>query len=182
METKAVMVEGFLRVAAIVLATMSALLVGLDTQTKTILFIPKKATAKDLQALWVVMIIASLAACYQVTRLLCMAFVWWVKRPCLCGKLEAWICLLLDQATMYMMFAGTVAATQASMVALKGVTEPFYWSKLCNIYTRFCFQIGGGLACALVASLLLVILSSISANHLVKLYPLNHNVTFKSRG
>lgn len=52
MENKAVLVEGFLRVASIVLATMSALLLGLDTQTKTILFIPKKATAKDLQALW----------------------------------------------------------------------------------------------------------------------------------
>lgn len=50
MENKAVLVEGFLRVASIVLATMSALLLGLDTQTKTILFIPKKATAKDLQA------------------------------------------------------------------------------------------------------------------------------------
>lgn len=42
-----------------------------------------------------------------------------------------------------MMFVETVAATQASIVALKGVMEPFYWSKLCNIYTRFCIQIGG---------------------------------------
>ncbi|XP_039142326.1 CASP-like protein 2C2 [Dioscorea cayenensis subsp. rotundata] len=143
MENKAVLVEGFLRVASIVLATMSALLVGLDTQTKTILFIPKKATAKDLQALWVVLIIASVAACYQVTRLFCVAFVWWVNRPCLSSKLVAWICLLLEQAITYMMFVETVAATQASIVALKGVMEPFYWSKLCNIYTRFCIQIGG---------------------------------------
>jgi hypothetical protein len=33
-------------------AAAAALLVGLSTQTETVLFVTKKATVKDVQALW----------------------------------------------------------------------------------------------------------------------------------
>jgi hypothetical protein len=44
--------EGLLRGACTALAAAAALLVGLSTQTETVLLVRKKATVKDVQALW----------------------------------------------------------------------------------------------------------------------------------
>jgi hypothetical protein len=44
--------EGFLRGACAALAAASAMLVGLSTQTETVLLVRKKATVRDVQALW----------------------------------------------------------------------------------------------------------------------------------
>lgn len=44
--------EGVLRGACAALAAAAALLVGLSTQTETVLLVRKKATVKDVQALW----------------------------------------------------------------------------------------------------------------------------------
>jgi hypothetical protein len=44
--------EGFLRGACAALAAAAAALVGLSTETETVLLVRKKATVKDVQALW----------------------------------------------------------------------------------------------------------------------------------
>ena len=44
--------EGVLRGVGAALAAAAALLVGLSTQTETVLRVRKKATVKDVQALW----------------------------------------------------------------------------------------------------------------------------------
>lgn len=44
--------ECFLRGACAAVAAAAALLVGLSTQTETVLLVRKKATVKDVQALW----------------------------------------------------------------------------------------------------------------------------------
>lgn len=77
------------------------------------------------------------------------------------------------------MFASTVAATQASMIAVTGV-NPFQWTKLCNIYTIFCFQIGGGIFCGLMASVAMAFVASISANRFFKLYSSNYRLCLSS--
>ncbi|KAJ0984225.1 hypothetical protein J5N97_002581 [Dioscorea zingiberensis] len=172
--------EGILRLTSMVLATMTALLIGLSTQTKTVLFIEKKATAKDLQALWVATIVASVAAGYQLIQFCrCLALTWFSETPCQCTLLLAWISFLLDQGMTYLMFASIAAAVQASLIALTGL-KVFQWTKLCNIYTRFCFEIGGGIVCGLVTLLPMVVISSISASRLSKLYPSYHQVYFSS--
>lgn len=51
MTSKAVRVECVLRMLSVVLTLMAALLVGLDTQTKTLFFARKTATFRDLDAL-----------------------------------------------------------------------------------------------------------------------------------
>lgn len=45
-------VEGALRFVCMVLGAMTALLMGLNAQTKVVFFIQRKATAKDIEALW----------------------------------------------------------------------------------------------------------------------------------
>lgn len=55
--------EGLLRGACALLAAAAALLVGLNTQTETVLFIRKKATVKDVQALWYVRVSYCVCTC-----------------------------------------------------------------------------------------------------------------------
>jgi uncharacterized protein (TIGR01569 family) len=66
------------------------------------------------------------------------------------------------QGCAYMVFATTVAALQACMIALNGV-DALQWSKLCNIYTRFCEQVAAGMFCSLLAAGGMAVLSVLSA-------------------
>jgi len=66
-----------------------------------------------------------------------------------------------------MVFATTVAALQACFVGLLGV-EALQWSKLCNIYTRFCEQIAAGTVCTLLAAAGADVLSAFSARDLFR--------------
>ncbi|XP_004309969.1 PREDICTED: CASP-like protein POPTRDRAFT_578614-like [Fragaria vesca subsp. vesca] len=81
----------------------------------------------------------------------------------------AWLSLLLDQIAVYVAFGANSAAFQAALVALKGIPE-FQWMKLCNKYSRFCFQIGGALSCGYLACLLMILISFITAFKLFRLY------------
>ncbi|KAG8075082.1 hypothetical protein GUJ93_ZPchr0006g43771 [Zizania palustris] len=56
------------------------------------------------------------------------------------------------------------------MVALEG-THALQWNKLCHIYTRFCQQVAGSLACGMLAALGAVLISAVSARNLFRLYP-----------
>lgn len=77
---------------------------------------------------------------------------------------------VIFQAAVYATFATTLAALQGSLVAVTGI-HSLQWSKLCNIYTRFCVQVGGSLVCSSMASLAMALLSSVSAYRLFRLYP-----------
>ncbi|CAN6277734.1 unnamed protein product [Urochloa humidicola] len=61
--------ECVLRGACAAMAAAGALLLGLSAQTKTVLFIQRKAVPKDVQALWVLIVAASAAAGYHVVQL-----------------------------------------------------------------------------------------------------------------
>uniref|UniRef100_A0A0D9WST1 CASP-like protein n=1 Tax=Leersia perrieri TaxID=77586 RepID=A0A0D9WST1_9ORYZ len=62
--------EGVLRGACALLAAAAALLVGLNTQTETVILIRKKATVKDVQALWVLAMATAATAGYHLLQLL----------------------------------------------------------------------------------------------------------------
>uniref|UniRef100_A0A0A8XPB1 CASP-like protein n=1 Tax=Arundo donax TaxID=35708 RepID=A0A0A8XPB1_ARUDO len=66
-----------------------------------------------------------------------------------------------------MVFAMTMAALQACLVGLLGV-EALQWSKVCNIYTRFCEQVAAGLVCSLLAAVGMAVLSAFSARDLFR--------------
>ncbi|XBH77636.1 hypothetical protein VPH35_104077 [Triticum aestivum] len=165
--------EGLLRGACAAAAAASALLLGLSAQTKTVLFVRKKAVPKDVEALWVLIVAAAVAAGYHAARLL--------KRLCSggrfaggddgrgCARAVAWACFLLDKGCAYVVFASAIAALQACFVALTGV-EPLQWSRLCDIYTRFCVQGAFGMVCGLAAAVGMALLSVFSARDLFRLY------------
>uniref|UniRef100_A0A804UJS9 CASP-like protein n=1 Tax=Zea mays TaxID=4577 RepID=A0A804UJS9_MAIZE len=94
--------EGLLRGACAALAAAAALLVGLSTQTETVLLVRKKATVKDVQALWVLAMAAAAAAGYHLLQLLKCLYLGRVggARPCRrSSRALAWTCLLLDKTS-----------------------------------------------------------------------------------
>ncbi|XP_021277494.1 CASP-like protein XL3 [Herrania umbratica] len=162
--------EAFLRLCAILLLVLTACLVGFDSQTKVIFYVEKKASFKDLRALIGLVYITSLAAAYNLVQLSCYSFSTRCKGSSLQSyKYLAWLRYVLDQAAVYVVFAGNFAAFEHSLLVVTG-EENFQWMKWCNKYTRFCFQIGGSLLCGFVASLIMVFIASISAFNLFRLF------------
>ena len=73
----------------------------------------------------------------------------------------------LVQGSAYLVFATTVAALQACFVGLIGV-DALQWSKLCNIYTRFCEQAAAGMVCSMIAAVGMAVLAAFSARELFR--------------
>ncbi|KAI4381112.1 hypothetical protein MLD38_007220 [Melastoma candidum] len=181
--------EALMRAISCSLLVLTACLVALDSQTKYIVFTyARKATYKDLNSLPVLVYIDAVAAAYNFFQLGKCTI-----QPCRCrNKLEPlpssdqrflylpWLCFLLDQVAVYIVFGATVGAMQGSMLAVTG-SKVLQWMKLCNRYKRFCMQIGGALLCGYVASIAMVVLSFISAYNLFRLYSPTKIMQLKSK-
>lgn len=160
--------ELILRAVICGLAVLAAVLVGTDTQVKTIFTIQKKAEFTDMKALVFLVVANGLAAAYSLVHgLRCIVSM--VRGSVLFNKPLAWAIFSGDQLMAYLTLAAVAAATQGSLFAKFG--EPaLQWMKICNMYGKFCNQIGEGIATALLVSLSMVVLSGISAFSLFRLY------------
>ncbi|CAK9156819.1 unnamed protein product [Ilex paraguariensis] len=69
----------------------------------------------------------------------------------------------------YLTLAAVAAAAQSSVFAKLGEPE-LQWMKVCNMYAKFCNQVGEGIASALIVSLSMGVLSGVSAFSLFRLY------------
>ncbi|KEH15650.1 putative casparian strip membrane protein [Medicago truncatula] len=165
--------EVLLRVSAILFLVSTACIVAFDTETKVvILMIKKKATYKDLDALKILLYVTSAAAGYNMLQLCKHSF-------SACSTIRnfndsyymhmAWISFLLDQIVVYLTFATNTSAFEACLFALTG-SEAFQWMKVCNKFTRFCYQIGGAILCCYIASILMAMISTISAYKVLRMY------------
>ncbi|XP_050272551.1 CASP-like protein 2C1 [Quercus robur] len=163
-------VNVYLRVSAVLFYVLTACLVGLDSQTKIIFFVARKATYRDLEAFGILVYVDSAAVVYNLLQL-CKGLISARFEGNLKGAYIyiSWIGFLLDQLAAYITFAANSAAFEASVLAVTGAEE-FQWMKLCNRFTRFCFQMGGALLCGYVASILMALISFISAYNLFSNY------------
>ncbi|KAL5549090.1 hypothetical protein UlMin_004321 [Ulmus minor] len=162
--------EIVLRISSVLLLVLTACLVGFDTQTKAVFYITKKATYKDLKVLTVLVYVFLVAAGYNLLRLCNSSYPAWFKSKFKGSNVYyAWISFLLDQIVVYVTFATHSAAFEGALIAVKGV-EDFQWMKVCDKFKKFCFQIGGALLCGYFACLIMIVISSISAFHLFRLY------------
>ncbi|XVF70034.1 hypothetical protein PTKIN_Ptkin11bG0128900 [Pterospermum kingtungense] len=164
-------IEAFLRLFAISMLVFTACLVGFDSQTQVIFYVQKKASFRDLRALVGLVYITSSAAAYNLLLLGCYSFSAWCKGSTSVESYVylAWLRYLLDQAAVYVVFAGNLAACEHSLLVVTGQMN-FQWMKWCNNFTRYCFQIGGSLFCGFVASLVMGFVASISAFNLFRFY------------
>ncbi|KAI9126117.1 hypothetical protein K1719_003535 [Acacia pycnantha] len=173
-----------LRVSAILVLVLTALLVAFDSQTKVILYLTKKATYHDLEALKILVSVTSAAAVFNLLQICKLIFL----VPAFSGGKSnghyllylAWLCFLLDQVGMYVTFGVNTAAVEAAMIALNGVKATL-WMKVCDRFTRFCVQMGVALLCGYVASLIMAIISCVSAYNLFRLYSSSSFLRLKPR-
>ncbi|XP_052203712.1 CASP-like protein 2B2 [Diospyros lotus] len=161
--------EFVLRCVICALGAAAAVLVGSDSQVKEIFSIRKKAKFTDMKALVFLVVANGLAAAYSLLQgLRCVVSM--VRGSVLFNKPLAWAIFSGDQLMTYLMLAAVAAATESAMFAKFGEPE-LQWMKICNMYGKFCNQVGEGIASSLLASLSMVVLSGISAFSLFRLYP-----------
>ncbi|KAG6387522.1 hypothetical protein SASPL_152714 [Salvia splendens] len=171
-------IEKRVRVAELVLrfmvcafAVVSGLLVGTDSQVKEIFGIRKKAKFTDVKALVFMVIVSGLAAAYSLAQVVrCVLSV--MRGGLLLNKPLAWAIFSGDQVMAYLGVSAVAAAAQSGALAKLGQPE-LQWMKVCNMYAKFCNQIGEGIGAALLLSLSMIFLSALSAFSLFRLYGLN---------
>ncbi|KAF5742851.1 CASP-like protein 2B2 [Tripterygium wilfordii] len=168
LDTRVRLAELVLRCLICCLALVAAVLIGSDTQVKVIFAIEKKARFTNMKALVFVVIANGIAAAYSLVQAV-RCVVGMVKGSVLFSQPLAWVIFSGDQVMAYLSVAAIAAAVQSSMFAKLGQPE-LQWMKICNMYGKFCNQVGEGLASAFLASLSMVVLSGISAFSLFRLY------------
>ncbi|XP_027089322.2 CASP-like protein 2B1 [Coffea eugenioides] len=150
------------------LAVLAAVLIGTDTQVKEIFTIKKEAKFTEMKALVFLVIATGIAAAYSFVQVLrCITSM--IRGNVLFNKPLAWAIFSGDQLMAYLSLAAVAAAAQSAVFAKLGQTE-LQWMKICNMYGKYCNQVGEGIASALMVSLSMVVLSGISAFSLFRLY------------
>ncbi|KAK6124773.1 hypothetical protein DH2020_041486 [Rehmannia glutinosa] len=150
------------------LAIVSAVLIVTDTQVREIFTIRKRAKFTDMKALVFLVIANGIAAAYSLVQVL-RCVVSMIKGTVLFNKPLAWAIFSGDQVMAYLTLSAVAAAVQSGIIAQFGQTE-LQWMKTCNLYAKFCNQVGEGVASSLLACLSMVLLSAISAYGLFRLY------------
>ncbi|PNX85648.1 CASP-like protein gsvivt00013502001-like protein, partial [Trifolium pratense] len=72
-----------------------------------------------------------------------------IRGSILFNKPLAWAIFSGDQVMAYITVAAVSAAAQSAVFAKLGQPE-LQWMKICNMYGKFCNQVGEGLASAIV--------------------------------
>ncbi|KAE8664542.1 CASP-like protein 2B1 [Hibiscus syriacus] len=150
---------------------LAALLIGTDSQVKEIFTIRKKARFTDMKALVFLAAANGVSAAYSFIQVI-RCVVGMVRGSVLVHKPLAWAIFTGDQAMAYLDVAAVGAAVQSAVFAKLGQTE-LQWMKICNMYGKFCNQVGEGIAMALLVSVCAVVLSCTSAFSLFRLFGKN---------
>ncbi|KAL2339265.1 hypothetical protein Fmac_013711 [Flemingia macrophylla] len=178
--TKLIVLDRRVRIAELVLrgvslglGVLAIVLIVTDTQVKEFFSFQKKAKFTDMKVLVFLVVANGLTVGYSLVQgLRCVVSM--VRGNVLFSKHLAWLIFSGDQVMAYVTVAAAAAAMQSGLIGREGQAE-FQWMKLCNMYGKFCNQMGEGIATAFVVSLSMVLLSSLSAFSLFRLYGANKN-------
>lgn len=150
------------------LALVAALLVATDTQVQEIFTIKKKAKYTDMKSLVFFVVANGIAAAYSLIQIL-RCVVSMVRGSVLFNKPLAWLIFSGDQLMAYMIVAAIGCAAQSAAFAKLGEPE-LQWMKVCNMYGKFCNQVGEGIASSVFVCGSMIAVSGISAFSLFRLY------------
>ncbi|XP_060212720.1 CASP-like protein 2B1 [Lycium barbarum] len=150
------------------LAVVGAVLIATDSQVKVIFTIKKEAKFTDMKVLVFLVIANALAAAYSLIQVIrCILSM--IRGSVLFNKPLAWAIFSGDQLMAYLILAAVAAALQSAVISKLGQPE-LQWMKVCNLYGKFCNQVGEGIASSVIVSLSMILLSGISAFSLFRLY------------
>ncbi|KAH9618313.1 hypothetical protein KSS87_000830 [Heliosperma pusillum] len=167
-EKRVKMAELVIRILILGLGVVAAVLIVSNTELQLIFSITKKAKFTDMKALVFLVVVNGIVAAYSLVHIVrCVAGM--ARGSILFSKPIAWLIFWGDQVVAYLSVAAVAAAAQSSVLGKYGQTE-LQWMKTCDLFQKFCNQIGEGIAAAMLVSLFTVILSSISAYSLFRLY------------
>ncbi|KAL4311108.1 hypothetical protein GQ457_01G043560 [Hibiscus cannabinus] len=150
------------------LSVLAAFLVGTDTETKEIFSIRKKARFTEMKALVFLVVANGISAAYSLVQAV-RCVVSMVRGSVLFSKPLALAIFSGDQGLAYLNVAAVGAAAQSAAFAKLGQTQ-LQWMVICNMYGKFCNQVGEGIAVALLVCIFMVVLSCISAFGVFRLY------------
>ncbi|KAG4945995.1 hypothetical protein AAZX31_15G111500 [Glycine max] len=168
LDRKIKITELVLRCVILGLGVLAAVLVGTDSEVKEFFSFQKEAKFTDMKSLVFLVVANGLAAGYSLIQgLRCILSM--IRGRVLFSKPLAWAIFSGDQVMAYVTVVALAAAGQSGMIARVGQPE-LQWMKICNMYGKFCNQVGEGIASAFVASLSMVVMSCISAFSLFRLY------------
>ncbi|RID72611.1 hypothetical protein BRARA_C04497 [Brassica rapa] len=167
-DRKLKLTELLLRCSATALALLALILIVTNTQVKQIFTIEKRAKYTDMKALVFLVVANGIAAAYSLLQSV-RCVVGSMKGSVLFNKPLAWAIFLSDQAVAYMSVAAIAASAESGLIGIRGEDE-LQWMKVCNMFGKFCNRAAGGTASALLASVAMVFVSSISAFSLFRLY------------
>ncbi|KAM3268241.1 CASP-like protein 2B1 [Capsicum chacoense] len=160
--------ELILRCVILGLAVVGALLIGSDSEVKVIFSIKKEAKFTDMKVLVFLVIANGLAAAYSLIQVLRCIFSM-IRGSVLFNKPLAWAIFSGDQLMAYLVLSAVAAAAQSGVISKLGQPQ-LQWMKVCNLYGKFCNQVGEGIASSFLVSLSMIVLSGISAFSLFRLY------------
>ncbi|KAL3614934.1 hypothetical protein CASFOL_040595 [Castilleja foliolosa] len=141
-------------------AILSAVLVSTDTQVKEIFTFRKTAKFTNMKALVFLVAANGLVAGYSLVQVLrCVMSM--IRGSVLLNKPLAWAIFSGDQVMAYLTIAAVGAAEESAVFAKFGQTQ-LEWMQICNMYGKFCNQVGEGIASGLLVSISMVVLSAIS--------------------
>ncbi|PKA58200.1 CASP-like protein [Apostasia shenzhenica] len=157
-----------LRIAVLGLGLTAAALVGSDSQVRRIFSLEKRARFTDMKVLVFVVVANGVAAGYSLLQAL-RCVVGAMRGYVVLNKVLAWIIFSCDQVMAYVLLSAMAAAAQASVLGQFGQPE-LQWIKTCELYKKFCKQVGEGLGSAFVGSMAMIMVTCISAFNLFRLY------------
>ncbi|GMJ14532.1 CASP-like protein 2B2 [Hibiscus trionum] len=167
-DTRLRVTELVLRCLICGLSVLAAVLVGTDSQVKEIFTIQKKARFTDMKALVFLVVANGISAAYSLVQA-ARCVVGMVRGSVLFSKPLALAIFCGDQALAYLNVAAVGAAAQSAVFAKLGQTQ-LQWMVICNLYGKFCNQVGEGIAVALLVCMIMVVLSCISAFGMFRLH------------
>ncbi|KAI4343208.1 hypothetical protein MLD38_027737 [Melastoma candidum] len=137
-------VELIIRCLMCGLAFVVAVLVGTDSHVREIFGNRKAATFTDMKALIFLVIANGTAASYSLVQA-SRSVASMIRGNVLFSKPLAWVIFSGDQVMAYVMVAALAASLQSAVLAKAGQPE-LQWKKICDLYERFCTQVGEGIA------------------------------------
>ncbi|XP_074590935.1 CASP-like protein 2B1 [Curcuma longa] len=157
-----------LRCAITVFGVLTASLTASNAQTREFFSLQRTARFTDMKALVFMVATTGVVAGLSLIHVLRCAFSM-AKGSVLLDMPLAWAIFSVDQAMAYLTLAAVSAAMQASVLGKFGQPE-LQWMKVCDLYAKFCKRGEEGLVCAVLVCVCMVVVSSMSAFNLFRLY------------
>ncbi|CAO2832024.1 unnamed protein product [Amaranthus hypochondriacus] len=160
-------IDGFLRVLLLATCIVSVVVMVTSKQTKIILspLGPTPASAKFQHSPAFIYFVTALSVAGLYSIITGLASLSLPRKPKI-----VFILILLDVVMVGIIAAATGSAGGVGYIGLKG-NKHVRWTKICNVYDKFCKHIGSSIFVSLLSAILLILLVVLNAFSLYRRIP-----------